>query len=116
MAETVQIRFTAQELEKAIEVVQSLLSVSGNNVKIKTETVEVTVPTTAVIAAIESNYSTLLARVQGHDTTLSSLNSRIGSLESGKLDKTSLATINNQTLSNGGNITITSPLRYVEVK
>lgn len=118
-----QIKFTAAELEKAIEIVYQLLTVSDDTITIKSDLTEIKIPTTALISALEgqvatleSNYLTLENRVSGHDNTIASHDTRIENLENNKLNKTSLATINGQSLSQGGNISIVSPINYVEVE
>lgn len=108
--QTAKINYTAAELEAAIGVIQSLLSVGSDNyVIIKTGSVEVKVPTEDLINSLNTNLVNLTA-------TVSSNLAEINKLKSDKMDKTTFKTINGETIVGSGDIEIKNTLRYEEVE
>ena len=115
--QTAKINYTAAELEAAIEIIQNLLSVGGDNyVTIKTGSVEVKVPTEDLINSLSSTWSGAIGSVESAieslESTVNTHTTEINSLKSNKMDNTTFKTINNETITGSGNITVTPGLRY----
>lgn len=129
--QTAKINYTAAELEAAIEIIQNLLSVGSDNyVTIKTGSVEVKVPTEDLISSLSSSWSQAIGNIEsavgGLETAVGNVETAVGQLEStvgthtteinslksNKMDNTTFKTINNETITGSGNITVTPGLRY----
>lgn len=133
--QTAKINYTAAELEAAIGVIQSLLSVGSDNyVTIKTGSVEVKVPTEDLISSLSSTWSQAIGNIEstvgGLETAVENVEAAVGrleftvgthtteinSLKSNKMDNTTFKTINGETIVGSGNIEIKNTLRYEEVE